>query len=367
MPDQALTGLKVLEFSNLVSGPYAGKMFADLGAEVIKIEKPFQGDSARHLEPFAGNSPGIERSGLFAYLNTNKMSITLDPKTVKGCEILLELIKDSDIFIENHAPKEMEDLGLAYADLEKVNPRLIMTSVTPFGQTGPYRDYRAHELTTYQGCGYGFISTVTFKEPVPQPIKASGRQSEFGTAQAAAVATMCALHERERSGLGQQIDISIFELMAGQNEMGVTHWTLFENETGGLNRPLMQPVCPLPAKDGWIFVFCLEDHHFDKFVHVMGDPEWTKSEVFANRFVRGDNVDALVLLLSEYTSQYTKEDLFERGQMGRVPLAPAYTAAEVVNNRHLAGRNYFVEIDHPIIARPSIRVPPTDCPRRLGG
>ena len=351
MSVQALTGLKVLEFSNLVSGPYCGKMFADLGAEVIKIETPLKGDDARSREPFAGNIPGIERSGLFSYLNTNKMSITLDPETAKGKAIFLELIKYCDILIENHAPKEMEDLGFTYENLEKINPRLIMTSITPFGQTGPYRDYKAHEITTYQACGYGFISTVTFKDPVPLPVKAHGRQSEFGTAQAAAVAAMCAVQEREKSGMGQQIDISIFELMAGQNEMGVTHWTLFENETGGLNRPLMQPVCPLPAKDGWIFVFCLEDHHFDKFVNVMGNPEWVQSEVFANRFVRGDNVDALMLLLSEYTSQYTKEDLFERGQAGRVPLAPAYTAEEVVNDRHLAGRKYFVDIDHPVIGK----------------
>jgi len=151
--------------------------------------------------------------------------------------------------------------------------------------------------------------------------------------------------------LGQQIDISIFELMAGQNEMGVTHWTLAQNETGGLTRPLIQPVCSLPVKDGWTFIFCLEDHHYNKFVDVMGNPEWTQNELFANRAVRGQNIDALTLLISEFTTQLTKEELFEKAQAHHVPLAPAYTAEDVVNDRHLALRNYFVEIDHPVIGK----------------
>jgi CoA:oxalate CoA-transferase len=349
--EQALTGLKVVEFANLVSGPYCGKMFADLGAEVIKIESPEKGDKSRSCEPFSGNIPGMERSGLFSYLNSNKMSVTLNPGTDKGRAIFLDLVRDCDILIENHSPQEMEDLGLTYAALEKINPRLIMTSITPFGQTGPYRDYRAHEINTYQGSGYGFISTVTFAEPVPPPIKAGGRQSEFGTAQAAAVGAMCAMHERERSGLGQQIDIAIFELMAGQNESGIQHWTLAQNEMGGVTHPVVQPICPLPASDGWIFLMCVEDHQYDKFVGVMGKPEWTESELFANRFLRADYADALIPLLSEYTMQYTKEDLFVRGQAAHVPLAPAYTSEEVLCNEHLAARNYFVEIDHPVIGK----------------
>ncbi len=349
MPDQALYGLKVLEFANLVSGPYCGKMFADLGAEVIKIEDPKGGDTARRREPYAGNTPGIERSGLFAYLNTNKMSITLDPKTTNGKSIFLELIKDADILIENHAPREMERLGLTYDVLEKLNPRLIMTSITPFGQTGPYRDYKAYELNTYQGCGYGFISTVCFEEPVHPPIKAGGRQSEFGTAQAAAVATMSAVHARDIIFAGQHIDIAIFELMAGQNEASIQHWVLAENEMGGVSQPVVQPMCPLPCKDGHIFLMCVEDHQYDKFVNLMGNPEWNESELFENRFSRADYADALIPLLSEWTKERTKQEIFEMGQAAHVPLAPAYSSEEVVNDHHIAERKFFVEIEHPVM------------------
>jgi crotonobetainyl-CoA:carnitine CoA-transferase CaiB-like acyl-CoA transferase len=351
MPDQALSGLKVLEFANLVSGPYCGKMFADLGAEVIKIEDPVGGDTARNREPFAGNTPGLERSGLFAYLNTNKMSITLDPKTARGKSIFIELVKDADILIENHSPKEMEQLGFTYEALEKINPRLIMTSITPFGQTGPYRDYKAFELNTYQGSGYGFISTVCFEEPVPQPIKAGGRQSEFGTAQAAAVATMTAVHARDEIFAGQHIDIAIIELMAGQNESGIQHWVLAENEMGGVSHPVVQPICPLPCKDGHFFLMCVEDHQYDKFVDLMGNPEWNDSELFKDRFARADYVDALIPLLSEWTMEYTKQEIFKMGQAAHVPLAPAYTAEDVVNDGHLADRKYFEEIEHPVIGK----------------
>jgi crotonobetainyl-CoA:carnitine CoA-transferase CaiB-like acyl-CoA transferase len=351
MSEQALTGLKVLEFANLVSGPYCGKLFAELGAEVIKIELPVRGDDARRQSPFAGNAPGLERSGLFSYLNSSKKGITLDPKTQKGRSIFLELIKDSDILIENNAPMEMERMGLTYEILEKINPRLIMTSITPFGQTGPYRDYKALELNIYQGSGFGMISTACFQEPVPTPIKAGGRQSEFGAAQAAAVAAMCGVHARDAVNAGQHIDIAIFELMAGQNESGLQHWVLAENEMGGISDPVVQPICPLPCKDGHFFLMCVEDHQYDKFINMIGNPEWNNSELFANRFVRAQYVDALIPLLSEWTMEHTKQEIFDMGQAAHVPLAPAYTSEDVVNDHHLAARKYFQEIDHPVIGK----------------
>jgi len=351
MADQALSGLKVLEFANLVSGPYCGKLFADLGAEVIKIEEPFRGDESRRREPFAQDIPGAERSGLFAYLNTNKLSITLNPKTTKGNSIFMELVKGADILIENYPPREMEKFGLTYENLEKVNPLIIMTSITPFGQTGPHRNYTAHELNTYQGSGYGTISTVTYEEPVPPPVKGGGRQSEFGAAQAAAVAAMCAVHVRDSIGAGQHIDISIQELMSGQNESGIQHWVFAENEMGGVTHPVLQPILPLPCKDGWVFLMCVEDHQYDKFIALMGNPDWNESELFENRFTRADYIDALAPLLSEWTMQYTKEEVFEMSQAAHVPVAPAYNSEEVVNSPHLAAREYFVEIDHPEIGR----------------
>jgi len=214
MAEQALTGLNVLEFGNGVPPCYCGKLLADLGAEVIKIEPPLVGDKTRHRAPFAGDTPGLERSGLFAYLNTNKFSITLDCESLEGKRLFKQLVERCDILVENFPPRFMHDHGLTYPELEPLNPNLVMVSITPFGQTGPHRDYKATELITYGACGYGMATTVCIEEPVMPPVKAGGRQSEFGAGQAAAAAAMCAVYARDQLGAGQYIDLSIQELMA---------------------------------------------------------------------------------------------------------------------------------------------------------
>jgi crotonobetainyl-CoA:carnitine CoA-transferase CaiB-like acyl-CoA transferase len=333
MTERALSDLKVLEFGNLVSAPYCCKLMADLGAEVIKIEEPGVGDESRSREPFAQDNPGVERSGLFAYLNTNKLSVTLNPGTALGKAIFENLVRGADILVENQPPRLMEALGLTYEILEKVNPRLIMTSITPFGQTGPHRDYKAYELNSYNGCGYGYISTVCIREPVMPPVKAGGRQAEFGAAQSASVATMCAVFARD------------------QYESFIEYWTFAENETGGVTSPILQPMIPLECKDGWIFLICVEEDQFDRLVEIMGNPEWAQNELFENRFSRAEYADALVPLLTEWTMEHTKDEIFNMCQAARVPVGPAYSSEEVVRSEHLAARNYFVEMDHPEIGR----------------
>ena len=142
---KVLDGVKIVEYGNLISGPFCAKILADLGAEVIKIEEPDHGDDARRQEPFLRDIPGIERSGLFQYLNMNKLGVTLDPETTTGKKIFSDLLNDADIFVENNPPKKMKKLGLAYKNIKQINPRIVMTSITPFGQTGPYRDYKGGE------------------------------------------------------------------------------------------------------------------------------------------------------------------------------------------------------------------------------
>jgi CoA:oxalate CoA-transferase len=351
MPDSALSGLKVLEFGNLVSAPYCTKLMADLGAEVIKAEMPGAGDEARRREPFAEDRPGVERSGLFAYLNTNKLSITLNPRTATGKKLFKELVKQVDVLVENNPPSVMEELGLTYEILEKINPMLVMTSITPFGQTGPHRDYKAYEITVYQGGGYGYLGTACSREPVMPPVKAAGKQAQFGAGQVGSVATLFALHARDQIGAGQHIDVSNQEVMAGHYESVIEYWTFAENEMGGLTNLMVQPILPLECRDGWVFLMCVEDFQFNNFVKVMGNPQWASNELFKDRFSRADHINTLRPLLTEWTKQYTKYEVFQMAQAGHVPLAPAYNAEEIVNSPQLQARNYLVEIDHPEIGR----------------
>ena len=349
MTETGLTDIRVLEFGDLVSAPYCAKLLGDLGAEVIKVEKPQIGDSARRLGPFAGDKPGLERSGLYAYLNTSKRGITLNTRSAAGKKIFLKLIAETDILVENNPPALMEELGLNYAALEKINPGLIMVSITPFGQTGPHRDYKADEMIIYQGTGYGITSTICYKEPVLPPITAAGRQTQFNAGQVGAVTALFALLARDKDGAGQHVDISNQEVIAGEYEAYVEYWTYMAMETGGYSTPKVQPVTSLQCKDGWVFIMCMEDHQFNNLVKVMGNPEWAQNELFKDRFTRAEYVDALIPLLTDWTLQRTKEEVFRLAQEAHVPLAPAYNAEEIINSPQLKARNFFVEIDHPVI------------------
>src|SRR5215813_10556730 len=148
MADRALEGIRILECGYLVSAAYAAKLMADMGAEVIKLEEP-TGDLARRRGPYPGHVPHPEKSGLFLYLNTNKYGVTLDLRQAAGREIFHSLLADADVLIHNHHPTEMAGLGLDYSRLEKVNPRLVMTSIAPFGLSGPHKGYQATDLTLW--------------------------------------------------------------------------------------------------------------------------------------------------------------------------------------------------------------------------
>ncbi len=169
---QALAGVKVLDWSQMVAGPYCARLLADLGAEVIKIENPGSGDEARHRPPFVADKPDPERSLLFLYTNTSKLGVTLDVASSEGRQRFLTLLSQADILIEDNAPGELEKLGLDYNALSRLNPGLVMTSITPFGLTGPYRHYQAKPLNTYQSSGLGYLRVQA--DGIQAPLKLGG-------------------------------------------------------------------------------------------------------------------------------------------------------------------------------------------------
>ena len=166
MPDLALEDVKVLDLTHHVAGPYCTKLLADYGADVIKVERPGLGDSARSMGPFPGDAPHRERSGIFLHLNTNKRGITLDLKSRAGAKVVKELAREVDILVESFRPGTMERYGLGYETLRVVNPGLVMTSISNFGQTGPYRDYRSAEIMVYGMGGEMYSTGLDEREPV---------------------------------------------------------------------------------------------------------------------------------------------------------------------------------------------------------
>jgi crotonobetainyl-CoA:carnitine CoA-transferase CaiB-like acyl-CoA transferase len=347
MTEGALQGVRLLEYGQLVSAPYCAKLLADLGAECIKVEEPPSGDPARRRGPFPEDIPHPEKSGLFLYVNTNKLGITLDPSTPTGRLIFQRLTQEADILIEDRPPGEMERLGLGYAALSALNPALIVTSITPFGQSGPYRDYKCYHLNLYHTSAHSSFFYVAPKEDKHPPIVGGGWVGEYDAGLMAAVATMAALMARLATGEGQHIDISKFETMV----------TLERVATGrAANEPDAPPLPGMVAgllacQDGHVVIVPAQDHQWDALVQLMGSPPWTQEERCQNEVSRALNRDSIQPLLEEWAAQQRKEDLFVRGQALSVPIGPVRNAGEIMEWRQAQHRGFFAEVDHPQAGR----------------
>ena len=249
MSEKGLGHLKILELCNLVAGPYSTKLLADLGAEVIKIEHPGIGDDARRRGPFLKDNPHPELSGLFLYLNTNKLGVTLDVTTRTGKNILIDLIKQTDIFVEDKPPALLEEMGLTYEDLRKVNPKLVMTSITPFGQTGPYRDYKAYELNSYHAGGEGYLLPTQSPDLSREPVKGGGLAGDCTCGLSAAIATLAAAYRMGATGLGQHIDVSKQDVLMTMALLEVAMFANMGIVRNRIERPLLMPT-PMECQDG---------------------------------------------------------------------------------------------------------------------
>jgi len=347
MTDGALDGVRLLEYGQLVSAPYCAKLLADLGADVIKIEQPTAGDPARRRGPFPDDIPHPEKSGLFLYVNTNKLGVTLDPSTTTGRLIFQRLVQQADVLVEDRPPGEMERLGLGYETLSALNPALIVTSITPFGQTGPYKDYKCYHLNLYHASGHSSFFYVAPKKDNEPPIVGGGWVGEYDAGLMGAVATLAALMLRLTTGEGQHIDISKFDTMVTLERVAAGRYA---------NDPEPPPLPGMVAgllscQDGHVVITPAQDHQWEALVRLMGDPPWTQDERCRDEVSRSQNRDHIQPLLEQWASQQRKEDLFVRGQALNVPIGPVRNAAEVMQWPQARHRGFFAEIDHPLAGR----------------
>jgi crotonobetainyl-CoA:carnitine CoA-transferase CaiB-like acyl-CoA transferase len=346
MADQALADLRVIECGHMVSAAYATKLMADLGADVIKVEGPAAGDRARRRGPFPGGVPHAEKSGLFLYLNTNKRGVTLDLSQGRGQELLADLTADADLLVHNFPPTEMGALGLDYEALSARNPGLVMVSITPFGLTGPYSTHQATDLTLWNAGGLAYLNGGGPGSDDLPPLKAFGHQSEFQGGLNAAVAGLGALFGRQRGGPGQHVVISIQECLAAILELTFAFWPYMGVVASRLGQKPIAPLDFLECRDGWIFLCCVEEHQWQTFVELMGNPEWAGMEIFENRLTRAANWDALKLFLQDLVRDRSVDELYRAGQARRVPLAPVSTMADLLASDHLKSRGFFAVLDH---------------------
>ncbi|MBI2887884.1 MAG: CoA transferase [Chloroflexi bacterium] len=348
MPQGALSGLRVLELNRFVAAPLCAKFLAGFGAEVIKVEPP-GGEPTRLMGPFQEHVPHPETGAPYLFLNTGKKSITLDPSSKTGYALLLQLMEQTDIFVTDLPPKALEDLHLDYPALEGANPRLIMTAISFFGQTGPYRDYLATELTGFAMSGYMFITG----DPTREPVKLAGNIGQYQGGLQGMVGTLGAVLHRELTGRGQLVDVSITEALAFETNSAVTWMNLGQMQTREGNRLQRRsprgnyPATCLPCKDGWVHVHDAPAG-FELYAVLMEEPRLADPAVLAEPWGHRDLIDELSL---PWLSRYDKFEVVRRAQEMRHPFMEVLDIPEVLADPQHEARGYFVEVNHPVVGR----------------
>jgi crotonobetainyl-CoA:carnitine CoA-transferase CaiB-like acyl-CoA transferase len=344
--------IKVIDLCSFIAGPFCTRLLADFGAEVIKVEAPGNGDEARRRGPFPGDHPDPEASGTFLYTNTNKLGVTLDIEHPDGRELFRKLVREADVLVEDRAPGELARLGLDYESLKAINPKLIMASITPFGQVGPYRDYKAYHLNLYHASGQGYLLPMFAPNLDNAPVKGPGFLGEYDGGMAAAIAILGALYHRGASGdaEGQYIDISkqhaMFQLERSQLRRFIDTGT-DPNRTGKgrLLESLVQ------CKDGFAVLILSSQSQWEGLFEAMGRPEWGANEPFNTQAGRSANYAELRVRLNDWAKDLTTDELFHRVQANKTACAPIQTAEQIYKSEQYRERGYFENVDHPVAGR----------------
>lgn len=345
MIKQALSDLRVLDLSTNIAGAYCTRLLADYGADVIKIEDPCYGDPSRNMGPFPKDEPDRDASGLFIHLNGNKRGITLDIETTTGIKILKDLILRADVMVETFSPQYLPSLNLNFGEIRQINPNLVMTSITPFGQTGPYRNHKATDVGIFAMSGRMYVHGLPDQPPLPYGPDVIWYQ--IGTT--AAAATMGALFVSKLQGIGQQVDISALETLVGN----VDNRTLFYAYTGKKNLrgrwPGGIPQGAYPCLDGYVIFGVGYDIYFRRLCDAMGRPDLYHNPKWSNAKHRAENAEEFEIIFIEWLMQHSKREVFELCQAKRVMCSPILTFEELLQDPQLVARSFFTKIIHPTL------------------
>ena len=353
-PSEAmLQDIRVLDLTE-ERGLYAGKLMASLGADVIKVEPP-GGSRARLKPPFKDDIRDREGSLYFISLNSGKRSITLNLSSDTGRSLFSKLVERADVLLEDFDPPERESLGLDYGVLKELNPRLVVGSISAFGKTGPYKDYKAPDIVSYAMGGLMYVSGPPSRPPVVAP----GEQAYHSTSLMTVFGIMTALYARLNTGEGQLVESSTHETMATINEELIMRYSLTrEIKQRSGSQHTSAPARIYPCKDGHVHIVVLRPHHWRSLLDVLGKPELLMDRAWYDPRFRRLNVDLIDPLVIEFTLGYSTMELCRLFQEKGIPCTPVNTPADFVNDPHVRERNFVVEIDHPSIGRHRDLAPP---------
>jgi crotonobetainyl-CoA:carnitine CoA-transferase CaiB-like acyl-CoA transferase len=346
MSTGALSHLRVVEVGSGVTAAYTAKLLGDLGADVVKVESP-QGDLAREVGPFPGGRVDREASGLFLYLNTNKRGIVLDLDSPADRATLAKLLDRADLLIHDVAPAKLAGYGLSPDVVLHGHRRLVATSITPFGLSGPHRDYGAYDLNLWNAGGLACLNGGGPGTDDLPPLRTFGHQAAFQAGLNAAIASLGAIFARESTGRGQHVEVSAQECLVTILELTYPFWPYCQLTASRLGNKPIQPLDFFECKDGWVFLCVVEERQWQTFVEVMGSPEWAALDIFSDRLQRGANWDALKPMIAEWMAEQTVKEIYHYLQGRRVPIAPVSTMGSLLSSKHLNARGFFVSFAPP--------------------
>jgi crotonobetainyl-CoA:carnitine CoA-transferase CaiB-like acyl-CoA transferase len=337
---KALEGIKVLELTHVISGPVCGMILGDLGAEVIKVERPGTGEFYR--EQALKNEDGI--SLVYPTYNRNKKSITLNYKDERGRELLIGLVKWCDVIIENFRPGLLSEMKLGYDDLKRINPRLIMVSISGFGQTGPYAMKPAYDMTISAISGF-----MSLNGPEGQPTKAGPAVSDFLSGIYGALAALAAIRNRDVSGEGQNVDVSMMECAMSILDafFAQSRFTGVEPATLGNRRANYAPVNAFKTRDGGVYIAASLQKHWESLTALMNREDLRDDPRYADSIKRKERELELEAIVEAWTANFTSDELAALLEKHNIPCAPVRTINQVAEDPHVRDRGSIMEFDYP--------------------
>ncbi len=343
MQTQALEGIKVLDLSRTLAGPYCSMLLGDMGADIVKVEMPGKGDESRRFTP-----PTWEGESCY-YLSTNrnKRSIALDLKTEEGLEIVYKLAKESDVLIENFRTGALDKLGLGYEKMKELNPRLVYCSVSGFGRTGPEKYKAGYDLLLQ---GFGGLMSIT-GEPDRPPAKAGMSIVDLTTGMFAAYGVLTALFAREKSNKGQFVDVSLLDGQVSLLNHMATGYFATGKAAGrmGSAHPSIVPYQSFPAKDMDIILAVGNDLLWEKCCQALEWSDLLEDATYKTNDLRVANRAQLIPIITERISSLESEEIFAKLDSAGVPCGPIHTIDQVVNHPQVQAREMILDVEHPIV------------------
>ena len=363
-----LSHIRALDLSRVLAGPWCGQNLADLGAEVIKIERPGTGDDSRAFgPPWLKDRAGKDtrESAYFASANRGKKSVSVNLSRPEGQEIVRGLARQSDVLIENYKVGDLARYGLGYDDLRTINPRIVYCSVTGFGQTGPHRERPGYDFMI-QGMG-GVMSITGERDDLPGggPQRVGIPIADIMTGMYATVAILAALAHRERSGAGQHLDLALLDTQVGiLANQGMNYLATGEPPGRiGNAHPNIVPYQPFKTRDGDVILACGNDNLFGKFCEVAGCQELARDPRFSTNSKRVENREAITRLLAEIFAKRTTKEWCDALEAAGVPNGPINNLKQVFEDPQVAARGMKIEVEHALAGR----VPLIASPMKFSG